>query len=284
MTLAATRSPTPGGPERRWPTTAAVSVSVSCPTTVPRRLGGGTYADTWQVRHLEDPWSTCPSASCRPRDGRPVGRLSCDVRTFRLADSTDGLFLAAQWLRRAAIASPPAASPGNHRAACASSTFCVAAVTPSTNSSSSRPASGVAILQRGYGGSAVKFMGRAHGRWQHSSVFKHQVCGRSTTSAEVATFNGKSWRQLKAPAMEMDGTGRLVRRELLRGAQAGRRDESDRERRGRCFNGRSRTYRQLLPGFTDRAGWSTTCRARRRGTFCVATARSGPDVQLRRLR
>ena len=249
---------------------------VSCPTTsFCAALGGGTYAETWQhgtwTAPVYLPTGVLPSA----KTGDLRGDLSCTSATFCLADNTYGAVWRYNGRTWAAIASPPAASPGITGLACASSTFCVATVTPSTNGKQQPTSSGVDIFN-GSRWTAVKSWAGDTAHWQYATCSAARLCLLSDHSGHVATFNGKSWRQLKAPTLEVDGDGfASCAANFCAVPAAGPSANGPIASGVELFNGRSWTYHKLSSGFYGSGGVIDYVSCAPRGTFCVATTGVG---------
>jgi hypothetical protein len=180
----------------RWSGQTAVDKSgaldvVSCPTTsFCAAVGIGKYAETWH----HGTWSApvyLPAAV-------QADHLSCPSATFCLAADANGKVWRYNGAAWTAVASPPGPAQAILGLSCASRTFCVAAVTPSTNSQH-QPVSSALVAFNGSTWSPVKtWAGNAAG-WQTVSCPSAGFCLVSDTFGDVAAFNGKSWRELTTP-------------------------------------------------------------------------------------
>lgn len=249
---------------------------VSCPTTsFCAALGGGTYAETWQHGTWTAPVYLPTGVLPFAKTGDLRDDLSCTSATFCLADDTYGSVWRYNGRRWATIESPPAASPGITGLSCASSTFCVVTVTPSTNSKRQPTSSGVAIFN-GSRWTAVKSWAGDTANWQYSTCSSTRLCLLSDHFGHVATFNGKGWRQLKAPAMEMAGDGFASCAANFCAVPAVGPSKNGPIASGvEIFNGRSWTYHHLSSGFYGSGGVIDDVSCAPHGTFCVATTGVG---------
>ena len=249
---------------------------VSCPTTsFCAALGGGTYAETWQHGTWTAPVYLPTGVLPFRKTGDLRGDLSCSSATFCLADDTYGSVWRYNGRTWATIGSPPAASPGITGLACASSAFCVATVTPSTNSKHQPTSSGVDIFN-GSRWTAVKSWAGDTGHWQYASCSTTRLCIVSDDFGHVATFNGKSWRQLKAPAMEINGDAFFSCTADFCAVPAAGPGQNYPVKSGvMIFNGRSWTYHYLASGGYGSGGVIGWVSCAPRSTFCVASTGVG---------
>jgi len=252
---------------------------VSCPTTTfCAALGAGIFAMTWQ----HGTWSTpvyLPSRLLPTPTGELEEDLSCTSATFCLADAIDGSVWRYNGHTWTVIASPPSASPGITGLACASSTFCIATVTPTTNSKKQPTSSGVDVFNGSRWTEVTSWTGEDTGHWQYwqyASCSTTRLCVVSDHFGHAAMFNGKSWRELKDPAMVVHGLGIFsCTAGFCAVAAAGPYENGPVASGVDIFNGKSWTYHQLASGYYGSGGVINYAACAPHGTFCVATTGHG---------
>jgi hypothetical protein len=237
------------------------------------------YVDTWQRGTWATPVYLTTATLPFGKTGDLTQSLSCPSATFCLADDTYGPVWRYNGRTWTVIASPPAASPGITGLSCASSTFCVATVTPTTNSKKQPTSSGVDIFNGSRWTAVKSWTGEDTGKWQYwqyASCSATRLCVVSDRFGHAAMLNGKSWRELKDPAMVVNRDGLFsCTADFCAVAAAGPDVNGPIASGVDIFNGRSWAYRQLSSGFYGSGGVINYAACAPLSAFCVATTGHG---------
>ena len=240
--------------------------AVSCPTTsFCAALGLGDYLQTWS----HGQWSAPVFAS----GADALAYLSCPSATFCLAADIHGLLWRYNGRTWAAIKSPSAVAEGILGLSCASPTFCAVAVEPTTDKSAHYTSSGL-VTFNGSQWTDVKTWTGDTANWQGISCPTAKFCLLSDQNRHLATFNGKTGRQLKSLATWGDSVSCASADLCLIDAYINAAVYPVKSG-VQIFNGRSLTYHNLSSGGFVSGGVIDDVACAPGSTFCVATTAAG---------